>query len=318
MRKTKQRSNVHIWMHYNPEITREEWAARFHRLDHLRIHRVFISGDFTTELLEVAKKHHIEIHACHSILQNNDPELINDRPDWYMVNRLGATTAGLQNWLCMNNPLAVNHVYSQVEQLCHMPLLSGIQMDTIRYPQLTIQSYDGSEEHDDPAVSDFCYCPYCRGKFKNKTGIDPLDIADPTRHQQWNQFRIDTINYTVREITRIARTYGKAITAVVLPTPEVARHLAFQAWDEWDIDAIYPAMFNDFFLEGTQWLARCIHESKEVVSVPIYAGLHLPSFSAEMLDIALDASWEAAGSALYAFENLRHEHDAVLRRRGHF
>ncbi len=313
MRKTKPRSNVHIWMHYNPEITPEEWEARFHRLDHMKIHRVFMLGDFGQELIKCANKYHIEIHACRSILQNDDPVLIEEYPDWYMVSRIGISSAGNTNWLCMNNPLAVNHVYRQIELLCQTPGLSGIQMDTIRYPQIEFDSRDSSVID----TSDFCYCPYCRGKFKNKTGVDPQDIKNPEMQQAWDQFRIDTIEYTVREITRIARTYGKTITAVVLPTPEVARQVAFQGWDRWNIDAIYSALFNDFFLEGTQWLARCIHESMQVTSIPLYAGLHLPSFSAEMLDIALDASWEANGSALYAYENLRHEHEDVLRRRSY-
>ena len=126
---------------------------------------------------------------------------------------------------------------------------------------------------------------------------------------------METVNRIVEDISSVVRSYRKLITATVLPTPKIAESVAFQRWEQWDLDALYPALFNDFFLEGSQWLTRCIHEGIEVVNTPLYAGLYLPAFSAEMLDIALDASWEASGSALFAFENLRHEHEEVLRRR---
>ncbi len=314
MRKTKPRSNVHIWMHYNPEITPEEWEARFHRLDHMKIRRAFVFGDFGRDIIDIAHKFKIGIHACQSVVQNHDTSLPKDHPEWFMVSRNGVSSAGGINWLCMNNPLAVNYVYTQVESLCQIPGLDGIQLDTIRYPQIEISPVDSSVSD----ASDYCYCQYCRDKFKNRTGIDPVDIPEPSSNEAWIQFRVDTINTVVREIARIARIYDKTISATVLPTPVIARQMAYQGWDQWDLDAIYPAMFNDFFLEGTQWLTRCIHESIQSINMPLYAGLHLPSFSAEMLDIALDASWEATGSALYAYENLRREHEDVLRRRRYF
>ncbi len=319
MKKTHKGSSIHIWMQYNPEITLEEWDARFHRLKNLRIQRVFMSGTFGKDILNLANNYHIELHAWIHIVKNSDTHLINYHKDWFMVNRNRASSAGHSNWLCMNNPVALDFVLKNIEMLCMNRQIDGIHMDSIRYPQVVQLDQPLLESeypnHADTDETDHCYCSFCREKFKRKHGVDPIDLADPDTNEKWRNFRIETINKVVRQITNIARKYRKFISAMVYPTPEIAHNVAFQEWEKWDIDAIYPALFNDLFLEGSQWLSRCIHEGIEAANIPLYAGLHLPSFSAEMLDIALDAVWEASGSALFAFENLRHEHDDVLRRR---
>ena len=49
---------------------------------------------------------------------------------------------------------------------------------------------------------------------------------------------------------------GKKVSADVFPGPNsLAVPMVRQQWDQWPIDMVFPMNYNDFYLEGADWLA---------------------------------------------------------------
>jgi len=50
-----------------------------------------------------------------------------------------------------------------------------------------------------------------------------------------------------------------------------------QEWNKWDLDAVYPMNYNDFYLKGPEWVGEVNNEEVTAVngSKPIYSGLFI-------------------------------------------
>ena len=71
---------------------------------------------------------------------------------------------------------------------------------------------------------------------------------------------------------------GKIITAAVFPGPNsVAKKIVRQEWDKWNLDAFFPMNYNDFYLEGTDWVGQVTREGVTALnnSKPLYSGLFI-------------------------------------------
>jgi hypothetical protein len=111
----------------------------------------------------------------------------------------------------------------------------------------------------------------------SETGIDIKSVEDPSQVQEWKQFRYDLITSIVGRLADSVRAKGKQINAAVFPGPHsVAKRIVRQEWDQWDI-AFFPMNYNDFYLEGTDWIGEVTKEA--VTSVgnkkPIISGLFI-------------------------------------------
>ncbi len=93
-----------------------------------------------------------------------------------------------------------------------------------------------------------------QGGFKAKTGLDPLkDLEEPALHDEWRQFRYDTITHLVNDILAPeARQAGKQITAAVFPNWESVR----QEWRNWNLDAYLPMLYHNFYNAGLPWIGE--------------------------------------------------------------
>jgi hypothetical protein len=70
----------------------------------------------------------------------------------------------------------------------------------------------------------------------------------------------------------------KTITAAVFPGPNsVAKRIVRQEWDKWNLDAFYPMNYNDFYLQGTNWIGEVCAEAVMALndSKPVYSGLFI-------------------------------------------
>jgi hypothetical protein len=68
------------------------------------------------------------------------------------------------------------------------------------------------------------------------------------------------------------------MNAAVFPGPNsIAKKIVRQEWDQWNLDAFYPMNYNDFYLEGTEWIGEVTKEGVETInnSKPIYSGLFI-------------------------------------------
>jgi uncharacterized lipoprotein YddW (UPF0748 family) len=113
--------------------------------------------------------------------------------------------------------------------------------------------YDLIQDHE-MAEFDFCYCDTCRSKFKAQTGIDPMEMKEPSANEEWKQFRYDAITNMVNLIAEGVHERGKEISASVFATPTRARKLVRQAWDEWNLDFVFPMIYYKFYDEPVDFV----------------------------------------------------------------
>ncbi len=93
--------------------------------------------------------------------------------------------------------------------------------------------------------------------FKEKTGIDIRTVKHPSQVQGWNQFRCDLITRLVNRLAKSVHSKGKKINAAVFPgTGSVAIKTVRQEWNKWDLDAVFPMDYNDFYAEGPDWISE--------------------------------------------------------------
>jgi uncharacterized lipoprotein YddW (UPF0748 family) len=96
--------------------------------------------------------------------------------------------------------------------------------------------------------------------------------------EAWKQYRYDLITSIVNRLADHVQGKGKEINAAVFPGPEsVAKKIVRQEWDQWNLNAVYPMLYNDFYLEKPSWIGDMVAEGVAAIDnrVPLYAGLFI-------------------------------------------
>ena len=269
----------------------------------------------------------------------------NQDPSWYTVNRLGESAydhpayVPYYKTLDPHNPEVIDYLVKRYSEVAAIPTVDYVQLDYIRYADVILSRglWDkyGLDMNEEYAPADYCYCDDCVADFKAKTGIDIRAMEDPSKCEEWAEFRCNVVTALVNRIAAAVHQQGKKISADVFPGPDsYARWMVRQQWNDWAVDAFFPMNYNDFYLEPASWVGDVTRE--EVVSVaergiPVYSGLFickdwqhkdqiedpeghglLPSEMEEAVLGALDAG--AAGICLFSAGSMTPDHWAVLDR----
>lgn len=273
-------------------------------------------------LVEAGKATGVEIHGWLWQMTNNIPALAEKHPDWFAVNGLGQPAhthpayVDYYKFMCPNNPEVQEYLRLRLKSLASVNGLAGVHLDYIRLPDVILAEalqpkYNIIQDREYPQY-DYCYCPICRSKFKEQTGLDPLsDIEDPSQNQDWQQFRYDSITNLVNNIlVPEAHKAGKQITAAVFPNWENVR----QEWSNWHLDGYLPMLYHNFYNKGIDWVGQQVKnrilDLKE--KKPVYAGLFLPSLTPAELRQAYLTAIDSGASGVALFGNLSDEHFKVL------
>ena len=73
---------------------------------------------------------------------------------------------------------------------------------------------------------------------------------------EWTAFRCGKVTALVSKVCDAVHAMGKKVSADVFPGPDShAVPMVRQQWDQWPIDMVFPMNYNDFYLEGADWLA---------------------------------------------------------------
>jgi hypothetical protein len=163
-----------------------------------------------------------------------------------------------------------------------VPEVDGIHLDYIRFPDVILarglwEKYGLVMDREYPQF-DYCYCDLCVSHFQDLSGINILEVEDPSTVEEWKQFRYDQITSIVNRLADMVHSKNKLITAAVFPGPgSIAKKIVRQEWDRWNLDAYYPMNYNDFYLEGTEWIGDVCKEGVEAInnSKPLYSGLFI-------------------------------------------
>ena len=183
------------------------------------------------------------------------------------------------------------------------------------------------------AKADFCYCPDCVAAFKKQSGIDITKVCDPSKIKEWAQFRCDAVTALVNHICDAVHAKGKKISADVFPGPKsYAEWMVRQQWNKWNLDAVFPMNYNDFYMEPASWVGKVTKEEAESLkgrNTLLYSGIFichdwrnkdkvvdpensglLPSEIAEAVESSMAAG--ANGISIFTPNDMTEEHWAEL------
>lgn len=208
---------------------------------------------------------------------------------WYTVNRLGQSAydhpayVKYYKTLDPRNPNVRKYLIEKFTEIARIPNVDYIQLDYIRYADVILarglwDKYGLIMNGEYPAA-DYCYCDDCVTAFQTKTGVDIRKVTDPSKIEEWAQFRCDAVTDLVNTIIDSVHAVGKKVSADVFPGPDsYARWMVRQQWDRWNLDAIFPMNYNDFYMEPATWVGRVTAEEVKSVAhrqTPVYSGLFI-------------------------------------------
>ena len=251
-----------------------------------------------------------EVHAWFWTMNRGDA-----KKEWLSVNRLGKSLAeekayvGYYKFMCPALPEVKEYLKKKITELSEIKGLKGIHMDYVRYvdvilPEAIQPKYNIVQDHEFPEY-DYGYHPYMRKLYKEKYGIDPMEIEDPENDEQWKQFRYDELNKTVNELGEIIKEKNMMWSAAVFPSPEIARTLIRQDWDKWNLDYAFPMVYNNFYNEDIDWIEKIIQTDVAALSEnqKVFCGLYLPALKkSNEISKAVDASFKGGASGIAFFD----------------
>ena len=235
---------------------------------------------------KIAKEAGLEFHAwIPTMVQSMKPGLDSS---WYGVNGKGESAlikpayVDYYKFLCPSQEGVYQFLSDMYLAVAEVDEVDGVHLDYIRFPDVILarglwDKYGLVMDREYPDF-DYCYCEKCTADFKSTSGIDILESDDPSQVPEWKQFRYDLITNLVNRLANDVKPTGKSITAAVFPGPNsVAKQIVRQEWDRWNLDAFYPMNYNDFYLEGPEWVGEMTLEGVESIErrVPLYSGLFI-------------------------------------------
>jgi uncharacterized lipoprotein YddW (UPF0748 family) len=278
-----------VWTSIDRMATDDALAAKYAALRSNGVTGVFLADGIDDREFEIIRSSGLELH-CWMITTNcREPEVREAHPDWYMVSRSGKSSlyeppyVPYYRWLSPILPEVRAHITQRAQKLAEHPLVQGVHLDYVRYPDVILpvglwKEYGLNQSEEMPDY-DFDYSDRVRQIVQDDTGWDPMDLADPSHHQEWLHYRYNSVTTLVNQITYKVHDLGKAITAAVFPTPSMARKICRQDWDKWSLDMFCPMIYHSFYNEPVEWIGRCMLENIAATPVPICAGLYMPAFN---------------------------------------
>jgi hypothetical protein len=312
------KSKARHWVWVNPNVKDEQEALneRYSKYYKAGIKGIFFEAD-SEKHFRAAKRNKLEAHRWMWTLNRGEKSLLESHPEWYAVSRNGKSCAdqppyvNYYRWLCPSKPETLNYLKEQVNAILQNDYVDGIHLDYVRYCDviLPVNLWDTYkiEQNQELPEYDFCYCDTCRSNFKKLKGIDPLQIKHPDQSLSWRKYRYDRVTFIVNELSKVAKTFRKPITAAVFPTPEVAKRIVRQDWTQWNLDAVFPMIYHGFYKEDVSWIGDAVEEGLSGLAgkFPLYAGLFLPDF-ADMNELrkGIDSALRNGASGVSLFGNI--------------
>jgi len=315
------------WAHSDKEFDAKKWQSRFANYRELGITEVLIQADAAQlkKIIPLAKNKGIKVHAWMWTLNRPNDTIANKHPEWYAVNRKGQNSLEYRayvdyyQWLSPFHPEAREYIKNNVRELAEIEGLASIHLDYVRYVDVILGAdlqpkYGLVQDHEMPEY-DYGYHPIARAGFKDIFGKDPIEFEHPELSTEWRQYRLNAVTSLVNELAEIAHAKNQKITAAVFPFPEMARQMVRQAWNDWNLDAAYPMLYQNFYRENIAWIGFATEQGVSDVDFPIFSGLYSPALrEPEDLEKAILLAKEkgAKGISIFTADDLTEAQKAVF------
>lgn len=304
------------WVRINKNKSVEDYRKYFGVMKECGIAGVMFES-YDEPVYKACKEAGLEAHYWKWTM--NRGEVLKTHPEWFAVNRKGESSfdkpayVNYYRFLCPNHEGVAEYLAADYVKISKLPYVDGVHLDYVRFPDVILpvglwKNYNIEQTSEHPEY-DYCYCDVCRKMFKQKTGVDPMELKFPMQSQSWINFRLDAISRVVDKITKAVKADGGNISAAVFPGPSMAKSMVRQDWGNWHLDAYFPMIYNGFYFEGPEWIGRSVKESVQTVNgkAKIYAGLFMPDIKANFEE-AIDAAFENGASGVSLFDSPSEEY----------
>lgn len=281
---------VYAWLGGPGKAPDQEIKDQFTQLKKRGIDGLMYNGGQNPETYrrvgKLAKEAGLAFHTwIPTMVQAKTPKL---KPEWYAFNGKGERAlekpayVDYYKFLCPNQEGVYEFLAEMYGAVAEVEEVDAIHLDYIRFPDVILarglwDKYGLVMDREYPEY-DYCYGEKCVADFKAKTGINITEVEDPSQVEEWKQFRYDLITRMVNRLSDHIHSKGKKINAAVFPGPNsIAKKIVRQEWDKWNLDAVYPMHYNDFYLEKPEWVGEVTKEGVAAVEgkIPLYSGLFI-------------------------------------------
>lgn len=314
-----------FWMGADTSMSIEQQDSVFSHLHDIGIGGLLIGGTPAAlqKIIPQVSQNGMEPHAWFWTMNRGDADT-----SWLSVNAKGHPLSthkayvDYYRFMCPALPQVKDFINEKILAFSEVKGLKGIHMDYIRYVDAILPSglqpkYGIIQDRVYPEY-DYGYHPYMRALYKEKTGMDPLELDDPQTNETWLRFRLDKLNETVAGIRDTVREQGLDISSAVFPTPEMARNMVRQEWDRWDLDYYFPMVYFNFYEKDVSWIEEVMAENREAIAghIRIFCGLYLPALrEGDILTEAMEAAMNggADGIAFFSLNALTQDQALQIR-----
>jgi uncharacterized lipoprotein YddW (UPF0748 family) len=315
----------------------EAQLARMAKLAGAGITDILPGGDANSlrEFVKLGNQFGVRVHAWHWMMNVGGSKECRDHPDWYSVNRLGQSCrdfhpyVGYYNFLSPFSPGAREYIKNGVREVAQVKGLASVHFDYIRYVDVILgaELQTHYKHHGGPLVQDrllaeydFGYHPLARKEFKEKFGVDPMDLPDKEENAAWKQFRMDAITSLVEECVEICHQEGTAASAAVFPFPELAREYVKQDWPHWSLDLFFPMVYKNDHQGNLYWVGfatkECARDMK--VGQHLFTGVAVGNYGDNLADFeeAIHQAHDngATGISFFEANALTDKHLAIIKK----
>ena len=328
-KETKNSFVLATWVTAPKEFKKEQWEEKLDYYKSIGLTEVLVHGnaEILEQIIPLADACDLKIHAWMWTLNRPNDSIANKHPEWYEVNRLGQNSLDYRayvdyyQWLSPFHPEAREYIKSNVRRLTQVKGLASIHLDYVRYVDVILGAdlqpkYGLVQDHEMPEY-DYGYHPLAREGFKAIFDKDPMDMAHPELSTEWRQYRLNAVTSLVNELVEIAHENGHKMTAAVFPFPEMSRQMVRQAWNDWNLDAAYPMLYQNFYRENINWIGFATEQGVRDVDFPINAGLYIPAFdNAADLEKAIRLAKEkgAQGVSIFTADDMSEEMQQTIKK----
>jgi hypothetical protein len=309
-----------VWSNLDKEASDKELKDRFRTMHKMGITGILFGGD-DERIYKLAKEQGLETHIWSWTLNRGDEFIKQNHPEWYSINRIGESCfdkppyVDYYRWLCPSREEVHQYLAEKTAEQLEKPYIDGIHLDYIRYcdvilPKALWKKYDLVQNEELPQF-DYCYCEVCCSKFKEQEGVDPKDLMNPPGNEAWLQYRYDTVTNVVNQLAAQVHNANKVISAAVFPTPSIAKKLVRQDWVNWDLDMIFPMVYQGFYEKEIPWIGEAVTEGVTALDgkFPMYAGLYMPDLPGEDdLKKAIQTALKAGATGVSVFGKMEDQH----------
>ncbi len=307
------------WMGYHPKMNFDSICQE---MNNLGIDGVILNAatpDDYRKAIPIAHKYNIEVYAwLWTInLEHDRKKILSEHPEWLSVNRNGKSLAdttayvGYYKFLCPALPEVREYIKERIKAYCEVDGLNGIAIDYHRFVDVvlptTLWPQYGIVQDREYAAWDYGYHPEMLKKFKEQYSYDPREQEDPSQDVKWRQFRCDQITEVANMIGEVVHSYGKTMAASPFPTPKMSSRMVRQDWGKWNLDIVFPMVYENFYTQDASFISDCTIENARDKNemTTLYCGM-MAIDGPKMFD-CMDAALNngAQGISLFTMHDLR-------------